>query len=63
VVLAVACPLVLTAAAMIRGSVLLHNPGERFSIEGQVTHAEKLTPDQILQLLKNRAGHNGVIHV
>jgi hypothetical protein len=45
-----------TAAAMAQGSLLLHNAGDRFSLEGQVTHAEKLTPDQILQLLKKRGG-------
>jgi hypothetical protein len=45
-----------TAAAMAQGSLVLHNAGDRFSLEGQVTHSEKLTPDQILQLLKKRAG-------
>jgi hypothetical protein len=45
-----------TAAAMARGNLLLHNAGDRFSIEGQVTHAGKLTPEQILQELKKRGG-------
>jgi hypothetical protein len=43
-----------TAASMAEGRLLLHNAGDRFSIEGQLTHAEKLTPDQILQLLRKR---------
>jgi hypothetical protein len=45
-----------TAAAMARGSLVLHNAGDRFSLEGAVTHAEKLTPEQILPLLKKRGG-------
>jgi hypothetical protein len=45
-----------TAAAMVQGSLLLHNAGDRFSIEGQVAQAGKLTPEQILQLLKKRGG-------
>ena len=45
-----------TAAAMVKAGLLVHNAGDRFSIEGQVTQAEKLTPEQILQLLKNRGG-------
>ena len=45
-----------TAAAMARGNLLLHNAGDRFSIDGQVTHAGKLTPDQVLQELKKRGG-------
>jgi hypothetical protein len=43
-----------TAAAMAQGSLVLHNAGDRFSLDGQVTHAGKLTPDQIVQLLKRR---------
>jgi hypothetical protein len=45
-----------TAAAMARGNVVVHNAGDRFSIEGLITHAEKLTSEQILQLLKKRGG-------
>jgi hypothetical protein len=45
-----------TAAAMAQGNVVVHNAGDRFSIEGLVTHAEKLSPEQILQLLKRRGG-------
>jgi hypothetical protein len=45
-----------TAAAMAQGRLLLHNAGDRFSIEGHVTHAEKLTPDQVLQELKKQGG-------
>jgi hypothetical protein len=43
-----------TAAAMARGDVVVHNAGDRFSIDGAITHAEKLTTEQILQLLKTR---------
>jgi hypothetical protein len=45
-----------TAAAMAQGSLVLHNAGDRFSLEGQNTHPEKLTPEQIAELLKKRAG-------
>jgi hypothetical protein len=45
-----------TAAAMAKGSFLVHNAGDRFAIEGVVTQAAKLTPEQILQLLKKRDG-------
>ena len=45
-----------TAAAMAQGILILHNAGDRFSIEGQTTHAAKLTPEQILQLVKKRGG-------
>ena len=45
-----------TAAAMATGSLHVHNAGDRFSIEGHVTQAGKLTPEQILQLLKKRDG-------
>ena len=45
-----------TAAAMAKGSFLVHNAGDRFAIEGLVTQAAKLTPEQILQLLKKRDG-------
>jgi len=45
-----------TAAAMARGSLLVHNAGERFAIDGQVTRADKLTPEQILQEVKKRGG-------
>ncbi len=43
-----------TAAAMAQGRLELHNAGDRFTLDGPVTHAEKLTVDQILQLLKQR---------
>jgi hypothetical protein len=43
-----------TAAAMAQGSLVLHNTGDRFSVDGPVTHTDRLTPEQILQLLKNR---------
>jgi dienelactone hydrolase len=45
-----------TAASMVRGSVVIHNAGDRFSVEGPVTHVEKLTPEQIVQLVKKRNG-------
>jgi len=45
-----------TAAAMAKGSLVVHNAGDRFSIEGQATQAGKLTPEQILQLLKKWGG-------
>jgi hypothetical protein len=45
-----------TAAAMAKGRLVVHNAGDRFSIEGQVTQAGKLTPEEILQLLKKRDG-------
>jgi len=45
-----------TAAAMAKGRFLVHNAGDRFAIEGLVTQAAKLTPEQILQLLKKRDG-------
>ena len=57
-----------TAAAMAQGRLVVHNAGDRFSIEGHVTHAGKLTPGQIVQLLKDaappkRRGLAGVIDV
>ena len=45
-----------TASAMAKGSLVVHNAGDRFSLEGRVVHAEKLTPEQIIQLLKKRDG-------
>ncbi len=45
-----------TAAAMATGRVVIHNAGDRFSIEGHTVRAEKLTPEQLLQLLKQRSG-------
>jgi len=41
---------------MAKGNLILHNAGDRFSIDGLTVHAEKLTPDQMVQLLKKRAG-------
>jgi dienelactone hydrolase len=43
-----------TAAGMAQGKLVVHNAGDRFSLDGQATHAEKLTPEQILDLLKRR---------
>jgi hypothetical protein len=43
-----------TAAGMAQGRFFVHNAGDRFSLDGQATHAEKLTPEQILNLLKGR---------
>lgn len=45
-----------TAAAMAQGSLVLHNVGTRFSVEGQTTHPERLAPDRIVELLKTRTG-------
>ena len=45
-----------TAAAMAQGSLVLHHTGNRFSIEGQTSHAERLTPERIVALLKTRTG-------
>jgi len=43
-----------TAAGMAQGKLVVHNAGDRFALDGQATHAEKLTPEQILDLLKRR---------
>jgi hypothetical protein len=40
---------------MAKGGLVLHNAGDRFSIDG-VTQAGKLTPEQILEQLKKRDG-------
>jgi hypothetical protein len=45
-----------TAASMVRGTVVVHNAGDRFSVEGPVKHPEKLSPEQIVQLVKKRQG-------
>ena len=45
-----------TAAGMTKGHVVIHNAGDRFSIDGQTVRGEKLTPEQLLQLLKQRSG-------
>jgi Acetyl xylan esterase (AXE1) len=45
-----------TVAGMTKGRVVIHNAGDRFSVDGQTVHAEKLTPEQVLQLLKQRSG-------
>jgi hypothetical protein len=42
-----------TAAAMARGPVVVHNAGERFRLEGVSAHARKLSPAEIVRLLRD----------
>lgn len=41
-----------TAAAMVRGPVVVHNAGERFRLEGVSAHARKLGAAEIVRLLR-----------
>ena len=44
-----------TAAAMAHGEIVVHNAGSRFDVKGPSIYAQKLTVDQIVQLLKKRS--------
>jgi hypothetical protein len=41
-----------TAAALARGSLVVHNAGARFPVEGVRAHARKLTADEVVRLLR-----------
>jgi Acetyl xylan esterase (AXE1) len=43
-----------TAAAMARGELVVHNAGDRFTVEGLTAQPQKLTAAQIVRLLKKR---------
>jgi hypothetical protein len=41
-----------TAAAMARGTLVAHNAGERFRVDGVTTHARKLAVDELVRRLR-----------
>ena len=41
-----------TAAAMARGTLVVHNAGARFPVDGVTAHARKLTADEVVRLLQ-----------
>jgi hypothetical protein len=44
-----------TAASMARGTIVVHDAGERFAVPGVEPRASKLTPREIVTILRKRA--------